>query len=89
MPALHRKAPPIAVPRTLNRRYILHMAESLPQYEADALVKQVQESNAALASDAQALDQAAQIATDLAGEIQNTQSPPHPDGTRARGSPNR
>ena len=52
------------------------MAESLPQDEADALVKQVQESNAALASDAQALDQAAQAATDLAGEIQHTQSPP-------------
>ena len=63
-------------PECSNRRYILHMAESLQQHEADALIKQVQESNNALASDTQALDQAAQTATAIAGEIQNTQSPP-------------
>ena len=63
------------------------MAESLKQDEADALVKQVQESNQALASDAQALDQAAQIATDIAGEIQSTQSPPVTPTEPAPGKP--
>jgi flagellar motor switch protein FliN/FliY len=60
------------------------MAESIKQDEADALIKQVQESNEALASDTQALDQAAQIATDIAGEIQHTQSPP---GTPTEAAP--
>ena len=47
------------------------MAEALKQDEADALIQQVLESNEALASDTQAVDHAAQTATEIAGEIQN------------------
>jgi len=52
------------------------MAESLKQDDVDALINQVQESNQTLASDTQALDQAAQTATEIAGEIQGAQNPP-------------
>jgi len=46
------------------------MPESLDQNDIDALVNQVQAGNTQLAVDTAALDQAAQAASEIAGEIQ-------------------
>jgi len=52
------------------------MPDSFKQDDVDALLNQVQEGNQTLAADAQALEQAAQTATDIAGEIHSAQNAP-------------
>lgn len=50
------------------------MSESLNQNDVDALLNQIEKGNDALSADTQALDQAAALATEIAGEIQSADS---------------
>jgi flagellar motor switch protein FliN len=58
------------------RRYILHMADTVKQNDVDSLLNQLQQDSSTLAADTQALDEAAKLATDLAGEINGVQGAP-------------
>jgi flagellar motor switch protein FliN len=56
-------------PEAPNRRYIFHMSDSANQDDVDSLVSNLQQGNDALSADSQALDQAARLAAEIAGEI--------------------
>jgi flagellar motor switch protein FliN len=54
------------------------MSDSVSQNDVDSLVSQLQADHTALAADTQALDQAAQMAAEIAGEIHAAQNAPPP-----------
>lgn len=65
------------------------MSESLNQNDVDTLLTQIQEGNQSLSADSQALDQAAALATEIAGEIQSADSAgaaPSAEGAPAAGT---
>jgi flagellar motor switch protein FliN/FliY len=52
------------------------MSDAVNQNDVDSLLNQLQQDTSTLAADTQALDEAAKLATDLAGEIHTSQGAP-------------
>ncbi len=68
------------------------MSESLKQNDVDAILNQLQDGNKALAADTQALEQAAQTASEIAGDIHThgtaaTPAPQEPDPSAPTAAP--